>query len=118
MSCNPAPALLSGRNRALLGKVTWAPFPGLINHRLPPVWRIPVGTSNFIPSKQRQRCGPSVTDRRPVQVRRMDRVLSQRGQMESPLAHNQKIVSSILTAANFVAVRSTAPWSNSTTPLS
>ncbi len=36
-------------------------------------------------------------------------------QMASRLAHNQKKVSSILTAANFP---STAPWSNSTTPLS
>ena len=44
--------------------------------------------------------------------------LSQRRQVASHLAHNQKTAGSIPAAANFAAVRSTAPWSNSTTPLS
>ena len=44
--------------------------------------------------------------------------LSQRRQVASHLAHNQKAVGSIPAAAIFTAVRSTAPWSNSTTPLS
>ena len=79
---------------------------------------LPVGTSNFH-SIQAEIALRSVGNGQKAGASPAGgSALSQRRQVASHLAHNQKAVGSIPAAAIFAAVRSTAPWSNSLRRLS